>query len=194
MSVYAVEPCPQHGLDYKVKTCIECKRRYNRAYRAVNLDRIKAQQKAHRESRRNATDKCCPKCGDADPPSGFHPTNNYCRSCGHKATRAWEKRNPDKVRAQKSRQAKRRLALGRAWVLNYLKSHPCVDCGEADVVLLEFDHRDPATKRWNINRMLRNRFTVHQLAREVAKCDVRCANCHRRRTHIQHGGGYRGAA
>jgi hypothetical protein len=28
-----------------------------------------------------------------------------------------------------------------------LSSHACVDCGETDTLVLEFDHRDRATKR-----------------------------------------------
>ena len=72
----------------------------------------------------------------------------------------------------------------RALLVDYLRSHPCVDCGEQELVLLEFDHRDPATKRREVGRLsMTKRWEV--IAREIAKCDVRCAACHRRRTAQQ---------
>lgn len=77
-------------------------------------------------------------------------------------------------------------AEGRRIVLEHLRANPCIDCGEADPVVLEFDHRDPATKRFEIGGAVRTRpVSVKRLLAEIAKCDVRCANCHRRRTAHQ---------
>ncbi len=71
----------------------------------------------------------------------------------------------------------------RAWILDYLAAHPCVDCGEADPVVLEFDHRDPASKVGNIGDIVgKSGWGLARLQAEVEKCDVRCCNCHRRRT------------
>jgi len=64
---------------------------------------------------------------------------------------------------------------------DYLAAHPCLDCGEGDIRALDFDHREGVDKRANIARMLASlSWTV--IEAEIAKCDVRCANCHRRRT------------
>lgn len=63
----------------------------------------------------------------------------------------------------------------------FLRSHPCVDCGQTDIVLLEFDHIDPATKTMPVGTMVGHRPWSTVLA-EIQKCVVRCANCHRRRT------------
>jgi hypothetical protein len=67
------------------------------------------------------------------------------------------------------------------WLMNYLASHPCVDCGQTDPIVLQFDHRDGTTKVGTVGAML-NRASWSALLAEVAKCDVRCANCHRLRT------------
>jgi len=72
----------------------------------------------------------------------------------------------------------------RALLLAHLLGHPCVDCGETDPVLLDFDHRDPASKRKEVGRLAATKPWPQVLA-EIAKCDVRCANCHRRRTARQ---------
>jgi hypothetical protein len=62
----------------------------------------------------------------------------------------------------------------------YLLSHPCVDCGESDPLVLEFDHR--SGKRAAISDLMRNHASWQVISAEIAKCDVRCANCHKRRT------------
>jgi len=49
---------------------------------------------------------------------------------------------------------------------------------------MDFDHRFPDEKSFNIGRdALAGRCSLEQLEREIAKCDVVCANCHRIRTH-----------
>jgi len=74
----------------------------------------------------------------------------------------------------------------RDYVLGYLASHPCVDCGESDPVVLEFDHVR-APRRAHLSTMIRDEWGIERIAAEIAKCDVRCANCHRRRTARQFG-------
>ena len=64
---------------------------------------------------------------------------------------------------------------------DYLLAHPCVDCGESNPVVLDFDHRDRATKSRDVAWFIRRRDLV-RLAAEIAKCEVRCANDHRRKT------------
>jgi hypothetical protein len=71
----------------------------------------------------------------------------------------------------------------RLFIAKYLAHHPCIDCGEADPVVLEFDHRDRKTKRFNVCDGVRRHYSLQTMRCEIDKCDVRCANCHRRRTH-----------
>jgi hypothetical protein len=56
---------------------------------------------------------------------------------------------------------------------------------------LDFDHRDPADKKRDVNWIAARRTWAHVLA-EIAKCEVRCANCHRLRTAQQFGWRKRG--
>ena len=68
--------------------------------------------------------------------------------------------------------------------------HPCVDCGESDIVVLEFDHlRD---KTANVSYLI-STGEIPRIKEEIAKCEVVCANCHRRRTS-ERGGWYRSRA
>jgi hypothetical protein len=67
----------------------------------------------------------------------------------------------------------------------FLVVHPCVDCGEDDPLVLELDHRDDVEKLHNLSKMWYNGYSWKKIEDEIAKCDVRCANCHRRRTARQ---------
>jgi len=81
-------------------------------------------------------------------------------------------------------QIKRRREENRRNVFQYLLHHACVDCGESDVLVLEFDHRDPSQK-WKPIALLVMSKRWPNVQREIEKCDVRCVNCHRRRTAKQ---------
>jgi hypothetical protein len=71
----------------------------------------------------------------------------------------------------------------------YLSSHPCVDCGQADVRVLEFDHVQGKKLR-NISLLLGQGYSWETIQAEIDKCEVRCANCHRIRT-TERGGFWR---
>jgi cytochrome c len=71
-----------------------------------------------------------------------------------------------------------RFAKLKRFVRDYLLSHPCVDCGETDPVVLQFDHL--GDKVMNVSMMRARRYKEASIAAEIAKCEVRCANCHLR--------------
>jgi hypothetical protein len=71
------------------------------------------------------------------------------------------------------------------YVFSYLQAHPCVDCGETNPVLLEFDHMDPSKKRYGICYIVCSKLSMKHLIEEVSLCEVRCANCHRFKSAIQ---------
>ena len=84
--------------------------------------------------------------------------------------------------------AKRTTALFQAeklrLLLHYLRAHPCVDCGEADPIVLDFDQRDPTLKRMALSGLIW-RSTWASIEVEIARCDVRCWSCHRRESAAQ---------
>ena len=57
----------------------------------------------------------------------------------------------------------------------------CMDCGEINPIVLDFDHLKD--KKYNISRMIHDGFSWAAIKKEIAKCEVVCANCHRIRTH-----------
>lgn len=71
-------------------------------------------------------------------------------------------------------------------VTAYLHKHPCVDCTEGDPIVLEFDHRDPTIKDGEVTKLL-SYASWERIKAEMDKCDIVCANCHRKRTAKQFG-------
>lgn len=61
----------------------------------------------------------------------------------------------------------------------------CIDCGfDAHLAALDFDHVDPKTKKANIGELLNNpELPFWKILEEADKCVLRCANCHRIKTH-----------
>jgi hypothetical protein len=74
-------------------------------------------------------------------------------------------------------------ARNREFVQNYLVGEVCVCCGEGDIRKLEFDHIDRSTKKNTISRLVHTTHSLESIKKEIAKCEVLCANCHRVRTH-----------
>lgn len=113
--------------------------------------------------------------------AAFDGLQSRCRSC----SRAWYEAHRDgHIVVSARRNAALRAEL-EAKLAAYFAEHPCVDCGERDIRCLEFDHRDRSTKTANIAGLLRLVVSWEVICQEIAKCDVRCANCHRRRTAAQ---------
>ena len=72
-----------------------------------------------------------------------------CRDC----FRAWYQLN--NAEHKKNVAARNRRVRGEhaRRLAEYLLEHSCVDCGEDDVRVLDFDHEDPSLKEWNIGRL-----------------------------------------
>jgi hypothetical protein len=112
--------------------------------------------------------------------------NSYCRKCHAVYRHAhYLAHKPDYVRRAIA-QVKTRREENRRQVLLFYSTHPCVDCGTENLLVLEFDHRDPTQKLTEVAKLMVNRRWPRVRA-EIEKCDVRCVNCHRRRTAREFG-------
>jgi len=68
------------------------------------------------------------------------------------------------------------------YVYEYLQNHSCIDCGEINPIVLEFDHIIHDSKNYNICYMVCSKLSLEKLKYEISLCEVRCANCHRIKT------------
>lgn len=107
-----------------------------------------------------------------------------CKKCHNAASKKYRQNNLEAIKPKQRVRQKRLTFSKRQFVLAYAMQHGCIDCGEKDPVVLEFDHvRD--TKVSTISRLVSQNSGIEAILNEIKKCDVRCANCHRRRTAIQ---------
>jgi hypothetical protein len=108
-----------------------------------------------------------------------------CVNCHRRRTAeraGWSMLDPDSIATLRSRPRVRRNL---AWLYGRLSRSRCVDCGETDPVVLEYDHR--SDKRCGVTQLAWHEYSIATIAAEIAKCDVRCSNCHRRRTAQEQG-------
>lgn len=131
--------------------------------------------------------RACTKCGEAKPLEAFPPVRRgeprlqtWCRACFAVANARNYRRDHERQKARLIGNVCRRRAENRRLLVKYLAAHPCIDCGEADIVVLEFDHR--GGKIADLSTYSNSGRRWERIKAEMDKCDVRCANCHRRKT------------
>ncbi len=70
-------------------------------------------------------------------------------------------------------------------ILKYLSDKACVLCGESDIRVLEFDHLVPLKKEFTISQSVRLGRSWEETLKEIEKCRILCANCHKKHTATQ---------
>jgi hypothetical protein len=132
--------------------------------------------------------KCCSSCNKikdleefAKRSSAKDGHTNLCKPCKRNYDNNHYKANPNRSSYIRENQKERQKETDR-YISEYLSKNPCIDCGEDDIVVLEFDHVR-GEKRESISILKRS--SLKAVIEEIKKCEVRCANCHRRKTAKQ---------
>lgn len=125
----------------------------------------------------------CVTCKEDKDPDNFNWKNKakgvkqgYCRDCKKQHQKKYYHANKKAYleTIYRGRAERRKEYLSK--IKEYLESHPCVDCGNHDIRVLHFDHmRD---KESNVMEMVYHCASWEKIEDEIAKCEVRCANCH----------------
>lgn len=98
----------------------------------------------------------------------------YCRKCHSKRQSKYHKQTEYK-------QDKRRVKEIR-FLVKQGKEIPCMDCGvQHPWYVMDYDHIR-GKKSFNLSISAQRRYGLNKIKEEIAKCDVVCANCHRKRT------------
>ncbi len=136
----------------------------------------------------NIATKTCSKCLQTKPLDEFPIKNSLrgerhaaCKDCTAKRSKELYYANREARTAQVAEKRRSYRDKAREFVLSYLSTHPCVDCGETDPVVLDFDHVRGQKVR-NISQMIYGGVSLPTIQEEIEKCEVRCANCHRIKT------------
>lgn len=126
-----------------------------------------------------------PTCSKHNEAQVLYDKRWKCKSCNREYQAKWfgENQKIQLARVKKNRERAQKAAWNFAW--DYKSQNPCVDCGENDPIVLEFDHVQE--KFFGIATAVANGMRIEKIAEELAKCEIRCANCHRRKTAKQLG-------
>src|ERR1041385_343252 len=104
---------------------------------------------------------------------------SYCKDCQNIRSKEHYQKNQKIYIAKARKRNKFVLAQIQRYVWEYLSKHSCIDCGESDIVVLEFDHQ--GNKRHLLSEIIKERSSLLRVKQEIEKCVVRCANCHKRK-------------
>lgn len=102
--------------------------------------------------------------------------HNVCKNCNKKvAKKHYNKNKKECIDKNLSNRLKKQ-----EYVWEYLSNHPCEECGESDILYLEFDHIKD--KKFSISRLIRQGASLDNIKKEISKCQILCLKCHRLKT------------
>lgn len=79
-----------------------------------------------------------------------------------------------------TRRTLRRRARLRSWINDRKRERGCNRCERSDPACLDFHHLDDVEKETDVGTMVTFGYGPEALEAEMAKCEVLCANCHRK--------------
>ena len=125
------------------------------------------------------------KCYSKNP-SKVDGLSYCCQDCNKMYQKEWYKKNKKKhiENLNLRRNLARKNAKEFAW--QYISTHSCVDCNQSNPLTLDFDHVK-GKKKENVSRMIADGVSIFKLEKEINKCVIRCANCHRIKTASTNG-------
>lgn len=132
--------------------------------------------------------KRCPRCGLAKLLSEF-PVRRvgtprpcaYCRPCQREISKQHYRAHLVEYRTKRRISQRHVIDRNLSMIDAVLQPLKCVDCGERDSTVLEFDHVK-GNKLGDVSTMAYQGLSWKRILAEINKCEIRCANCHRRRT------------
>ena len=134
--------------------------------------------------------KYCSPCKQDKPLTEFAKHANrkdgfqsVCKGCQSRYGKA---RYQDTKEAFKERNKKLRIR-NQVVVSEYLKGKKCADCPITNPVVLTFDHVR-GKKLWTISDMVKHSWGLKTIFEEIAKCEIRCFNCHMIKDSLRRGG------
>tara|TARA_R100000781_G_scaffold14941_2_gene12303 strand:+ start:1617 stop:2096 length:480 start_codon:yes stop_codon:yes gene_type:complete len=111
--------------------------------------------------------------------------SNKCRQCTNEYSRKhyikYKHKYKKRVKVNTEKYKKERRDL----VYEFKLSNPCASCGESNPIVLEFHHLDPKEKRNDVSNMASHGYSAKSIEKEIEKCIILCANCHRKKTAKQ---------
>ena len=120
--------------------------------------------------------KICTKCKKEKDLEEFNKNktkkdgyNNICRICSSERSKQYYTENKEHHVKVIRQRTNRVIKENRQKVYDYCKTHPCVDCGETNPIVLDFDHRDNCQKVSDISSLITSGCSWAKIETEIAK-------------------------
>ena len=133
--------------------------------------------------------KQCPKCKSIAPLSGFYKDRGrpdglfmWCKACANQSS-AKNQQTEGYAERHRTYVYKAQKKIGdncRFRVIAVKEFIGCALCSEREPACLDFHHVDPTTKSFTLSKSGKGDRTWEAVSREITKCVVLCANCHRK--------------
>lgn len=131
-------------------------------------------------------EKYCGKCKRKLPLEKFSRDkskkdglNHTCKDCYGVYIRQHYKKNKQYYINNARVNRKKRKNKLRTIIRNIKSVSKCKICGQEHIATLDFHHRDETYKQFSLSTSLIYRYSEQQILKEISKCDILCANCHR---------------
>ncbi|QGH79901.1 HNH endonuclease [Streptomyces phage Bordeaux] len=98
------------------------------------------------------------------------------------AQKRWYEKNKARHAANTAKRSKLHREVAREHVQKLKEASPCTDCGNHfPHYVMQWDHL--GDKKMDVSRMVQSGNSIETIEKEIAKCELVCANCHCIRTH-----------
>jgi hypothetical protein len=104
--------------------------------------------------------------------------SNMCKPCARAYMKEYYKKTP-KLKRIRSEAERKLFAETKKFIDTVKASGGCIYCGESEPCCLDFHHKDSKEKEYEISQLV-HRKSLTKLKIEMEKCDIVCANCHRK--------------
>ncbi len=133
----------------------------------------------HYTTVRRNTIKYCKTCDSTLPLDRFAKKGkgyqSYCKDC----RKVWFKAHYQENKTYYKERNKENKNNLRDWLNNYKHGLSCAICNETESCTFDFHHLDPTEKEYNISQLVGCNSRA-LLEKELSKCVLLCANCHRK--------------
>lgn len=123
--------------------------------------------------------KICSKCKQEKELTEFNKhrygVTSWCKECVRNRSKQHYEENEISLKEKRKLYVQQR----REWFNEFKKTLKCIKCGENHIACLDFHHRDPKQKEFSIAGAV-SHSNKEKVIKELEKCDVLCANCHRK--------------
>lgn len=124
------------------------------------------------------------KCNDCNVEyEDYGQKTAKCRDCKRKYDREYYRNFSKEKRYNKRNKQNLRIRSNINWLNSIKKESCCVDCGNRDFRVFEYDHLPNTNKIGNISDLVTKGVSRKKILEEIKKCEIVCANCHRIRTY-----------